>query len=114
MNPDDRSRLVAKDINVDKREELYAATPPLEAKNMMCSIAVADGLGYVIGKPHLRKKCVFIDIWKAYFLAAASRDVYVELPEEDMEEGYCGKLEKSGYRTRDAALNWEFEYSPWM
>ena len=52
-------------------------------------------------------KIDFIDIRKAYFQTAAIRDVYVELPEEDMEEGMCGKLLKSMYGTRDAAHNWE-------
>ena len=32
-NPDYRSRLVAKEIKRDKREDLFAATPPLEAKD---------------------------------------------------------------------------------
>ena len=31
-NPEYRSRLVAQEIKVDKREDLFAATPPLEAK----------------------------------------------------------------------------------
>ena len=33
VNPDYRSRLVAQEINDSKREDLFAATPPLEAKN---------------------------------------------------------------------------------
>ena len=34
-NPDYRSRLVAQEIKTDKRQELFAATPPLEAKKML-------------------------------------------------------------------------------
>ena len=59
-------------------------------------------------------KIDFIDIRKAYFQAAAVRDVYVELPEEDYEEGMCGKLIKSMYGARDAAHSWENEYSGFM
>jgi hypothetical protein len=55
-----------------------------------------------------------IDVRRAYFHAAARREVYVELPEEDHEEGMCGKLCKSMYGTRDAAQNWEEEYSQFM
>ena len=40
--------------------------------------------------------------------------MYVQLPEEDAEEGMCGKLQKSLYGTRDAAQNWEAEYSEFM
>ena len=35
---------------------------------------------------------------------------YVRLPEEDSEEGICGKLNVSLFGTRDAARNWEEKY----
>mgnify|MGYP003331301361 CR=1 FL=1 len=44
-------------------------------------------------------------------------DVYVQLPSEDIgagEEGMCGKLRLSMYGTRDAAQNWEAEYSGFL
>ena len=47
-----RSRLVAKEIKRDKREDLFAATPPLEAKKALFSLAVTDGVGW--GKFQLR------------------------------------------------------------
>ena len=59
-------------------------------------------------------KLDFIDISRAYFQAAAIRDVYVELPDEDAEPGMCGKLIKSMYGTRDAAQNWGEEYAKFM
>ena len=62
----------------------------------------------------MRKIC-FIDIRKAYFNAPAQRDVYVQLPDEALEPGekgqVCGKLVKSRYGTRDAAIKWEAEYT---
>ena len=54
------------------------------------------------------------DIRRAYFYAKAKRAVYVELPAEDCEPGdenMCGELLYSMYGTRDAASNWEREYS---
>ena len=40
-----RSRLVAQEIKMNKREDLFAATPPLEAKKMLFSLAVTEGIG---------------------------------------------------------------------
>ena len=34
-NPDYRSRLVAQELNAHKKEDLFAATPPLEAKKLL-------------------------------------------------------------------------------
>ena len=34
--------------------------------------------------------------------------------EENHQEGYCGKLNKAMYGTRDAAQNWEYEYVTFM
>ena len=51
------------------------------------------------------------DISKAYFFASATTDMYIELPPEDAEPGMVGKIEKSLYGTRDAALNWAEAYT---
>ena len=59
-------------------------------------------------------KLRFIDIKRAYFHAPEVRDVYVELPDQDWQEGMCGKLRMAMYGTRDAAQNWENEYSEFM
>ena len=48
---------------------------------------------------------------KAYFFAPATRDIYIGLPPEDAEPDMVGKLEKSLYGTRDAALNWAEAYT---
>ena len=59
-------------------------------------------------------KLDFIDISTAYFQADAIREVIVELPLEDYEEGMCGKFKKSMHGTRDAAQDWAEEYSRFM
>ena len=82
LNPDYRSRLVAKEIKRDKREDLFAATPPLEAKKMLFSLAVTEGIGFH-GDRSRGMKIDFIDVRRAYFHAKCKRKVYIELPKED-------------------------------
>jgi hypothetical protein len=113
-NPEIRSRLVAQEIKRDKRDDLFAATPPLEAIKMLLSLAVTEGVGYTRNNERAGMKLEFIDVKRAYFHAPAKRDVYVRLPNEDAEKGKCGKLLKSMYGTRDAAQNWEEAYTSVM
>ena len=49
-NPEYRSRLVAKEIKRDSRDDLFAATPPLEALKLIISMAMTEGIGYEKGK----------------------------------------------------------------
>jgi hypothetical protein len=60
--PEYRSRLVAKEIKKDKREDLFAATPPLEALKILLSLALTEGIGYAKGREEERMKVEFIDI----------------------------------------------------
>ncbi len=62
-----RSRLVAKEIKRDKREDLFAATPPLEALKMLLSLAVTEGFGHSKGNRGGGDKIDFIDVKRAYF-----------------------------------------------
>ena len=55
-------------------------------------------------------KIEIIDIRRAYYHANAIREIYIDLPEGDEEEGMCGILNKSLQGTRDAAQNWEYAY----
>ena len=99
---------------MDKREDLFAATPPLEAMKMLFSLAVTEGIGYQRARREQGMKLDFIHVRRAYFHAKARRDVYVELPPEDSMPGMCGKLVKAMYGTRDAAQNWEADYTELM
>ena len=69
INKEYRSRLVAKEIKMDKREDLFAATPPLEAKKLLFSQAVTEGIGYLNGQKEQGMKIDFIDISRAFFQA---------------------------------------------
>ena len=113
FDPDYRSRWVGREFKGgDKdRDDLFAATPPLEAKRSLIAMASCQR-----GVPRNKiKKLGFIDIRKAYFHAKAKRLMYVQLPEEFCEPGefgkVCGRLNYSLYGTRDAANNWEECYS---
>ena len=81
---------------------------------MLLSWAVTEGIGYTAGKEQHGMKLDFIDVRRAYFHAKARRAVFVRLPEEDRDEGMCGRLIKAMYGTRDAAQNWEHEYIDFM
>jgi len=114
VHPEYRSRLVAKEIKTHKRDDLFAATPPVEAKKMLFSLAVTEGFGFEKGKRAQGMKLDFIDVRRAYFHAPTRRKVFVELPPEDDQPGMCGELNQSMYGTRDAAQNWEQAYSEFM
>ena len=73
VHPEYRSRLVAQEIKVDKREDLFAATPPLEAKKMLMSLAVTESIGFKKGDKCRGMKLDFIDVRRAYFHALARR-----------------------------------------
>ena len=97
-NPDYRSRLAVREINTYKREDLFAATPPLEALKTIFSLTVTSNKGEVV---------MVNDIRRAFFHAKAERDVYVQLAPEDTlfgEEDLSGKLRFSMYGT----------YNPWI
>ena len=54
------------------------------------------------------------DVSTAFFHTKATREVFVQLPENDQqpgEEKRCGRLSLSMYGTRDSAMNWQEEYS---
>ena len=72
-----RSRLVARDFKGgdNDRDDLFAATPPLESKRMLLSRAAT----FKNGK--LTRKLLFIDAKKAHLNPRCQADVYIELPE---------------------------------
>ena len=104
-NPNYRPRFVAREINICKRDDLFAATPPLEALKTIIAMTATSNKGEIIMVNYISR---------AFFHAKAERDVFVQLPEEDKgenDEKLCGKLQYSMYGTRDAAKNWFHEYS---
>ena len=105
QNPNYRSRLFAREINTHKRDDLFAATPPLEALKVILSMTACCNKGEVV---------MINDISRALFHAKAKREVFVQIPQEDLqpnEREVCGRLNYSMYGTRDAAQNWFEEYT---
>ena len=67
-NPELRSRLVGQEFNKFKDDLMFAATPPLEAKKALCSLAVTGQKG---NRNPL--KLLFIDVRRAYFLCQVEK-----------------------------------------
>jgi len=103
-----RSRLVARDFKGgDKgRDDLFAETPPLEAKRMLLSRAATRT------KSGRFRKLLFIDARKAHLNPKCEEEVFIELPEEcHAPEGSCGRLNFWLYGFRPAAAAWEKHYA---
>ena len=47
-----------------------------------------------------------LDASRAHFHPECRRDLYIELPTEDAQEGMVGRLLRTMYGTRDAAAAW--------
>ena len=101
-----RSRLVGKEFKTNVDDSLYAPTPPLEALRYILSDAATWRTpGGSEDKP---RQVMINDVARAYFYAACTRDVYIELPSEDgAGPDMLGKLNLCLYGTRDAASNWQ-------
>jgi len=104
-SPNYRRRLVGREIKKDKivRNDLYAATPPLEVIKLLIAKCA---MGQKSSRP---LRIATVDVRRAYFYARAQRTIYVEIPAEDWkagDEGKIARLEMSLYGTRDAATNW--------
>ena len=76
---------MAKEIKRDSQIQLFAATPPLEAKLIWFCLGLTEGYGYDRGNRDDGMKLDFIDIRKANANAPARRSVYVDLPTEISE-----------------------------
>jgi hypothetical protein len=93
-----RSRFVVKEIATYKSDDFFAATPPLEALRLLLSMAASSGHDI---------KVEVLDARKAHLHAFADRTVFVQLPPEEAGPGYCARLVRCLYGTRDAPKRWE-------
>ena len=57
---------------------------------------------------------IFIDVRRAHFTAKATREMAVQLPPELDDGTHVAELVYTMYGCRDAAFNWENEYSPYL
>ncbi len=93
-----RSRFVVKEIATYKTDDFFAATPPLEAFRLLLSLAASSAED---------TKIEVLDARKAHLHAFADRLVYTQLPPEEAAAGYCARLVRCLYGTRDAPRRWE-------
>ena len=104
-----RCRLVARDFRKKgekDREDLFAATPPLETIRILLSKAATRI------QNQKKKKLMFIDAKKAHINPECKDKVYIKLPEEcGVDIGKCGKLIHWLYGFRPAAQAWENFYA---
>ena len=52
-------------------------------------------------------KMMILDVSRAHFRPPEVREIYIDLPAEDYEEGKIGHLLRTLYGTRDAAHQWD-------
>ena len=97
-----RSRYVVQEFARSRSEDFFAATPPLEALRFLIS-RTASGRSHGKGG----RKLLVIDARKAHLHAASERDLFVHLPPEEKRAGYCARLLRCLYGTRDAPARWE-------
>ena len=81
--PNIRARLVGREIKRDKRDDLFAATPPLESLRMIVSICASNQHK---NNPKERYVMMSNDVKRAYFYAPSTRPIYIVIPDEDWEE----------------------------
>ena len=118
-NPFVRSRMVAKEIKKAKPVEMqlggadtFSATPPIEAVYTLLSAFMSKDPK----KGEL--KLANWDISRAHFMGRAARDIFMELPEQDMvptdQEPMVAKLMRSMYGTQDASKIFQEDYQEWL
>ena len=102
-NPEYRSRLVAKGIKTNKRDDLFRSNTTDGGNHIVVVSRHDRGERFEKGKEEEGTPFECIDIKRACLQAEAKKEINVELLEEDCEEGKCATLVKAMYGTRDAA-----------
>ena len=105
INENYRLRPMAREIKKDDTPDLFAATPPSEASEVITSMCASNNKGETI---------MVNDVSRACFSAPAKMQVFVALSGEDRIDGenIVGELTSSMYGPRDAAQNWVEECAP--
>ena len=105
VQSDVRSRYVAKEFATKAKDDIFAATPLLEAVKAIISLLCSSLDGRCP-----TDRVMVMDVKRAFLHAPVGRETYVELPEEAKEnpaEDLVGRLVKAIYGTRDAPLRWQ-------
>ena len=94
-----RSRLVVNQVRgACRREDVFAATPPLAARRFILSRAASRGHGRCLG---------LWDVSVAFFHAPIEEKVFVRPPKNMRKDKTIWKLLKAMYRTQVASSRWQ-------
>ena len=97
---------MAKEIRRGTDEDMFAATPPLEAKKWLFSRYARERRRG--GQP---LQLSFVDVKKAYFFGKPNRDIYMTPPRElGLPASLLAKQTRCVDGTRDAGMIWEETY----
>ena len=105
------ARLVGRELKLDSPLDLFAATLPLDAIRINCSLCANNQYGQ---QPY---PITTVDVKRSYFYSRSRRPVYIEIPIEDSETGdehMVGRLSLCLHGTRDASQNWTREYTKFL
>ena len=105
---DVRSRLVVNQFATSDQDDIFAATPALEAVKLLLSLNASSRNGY---SP--TRKVLVLDVKRAFLYA----DAKGELPEEAKSEedgDVVGVLRKAMYGTREAPLCWQLHLTKFL
>ena len=109
--PNYRARLVGREVAYDKRDDLYAATPPLESLKAVLALCASRQEG---SRP---SRVMALDVVRVYFYAPATRAVYIQIPPEDRlpgDEGFVAKLNLSFYGPEMQPQTWPRPTQPFQ
>ena len=96
------------ELNTYQTAELYASTPPLEAKRLLLSM-MATRRTTQDGRP---LEISFVDVKKAYFHGVRRRNLHLFPPKElGLGKNATAHLLRCAYGTRDAGQIWEDVYA---
>lgn len=95
-----RSRLVATEVARERREDLYAGTPPMAAIKYVISRACTKGA---------EKQLAVYDVSVAFFHADLPEGmlIFVRPPLDQKRNGHVWRLKRAMYGTRAAAQAWQ-------
>ena len=98
--PEYRSRCVAQEINRGNDDQVFAGTPPVEAKKASFSRVMSSFAGKRAPPKRGTKKLLFVDVRRAFFYAPVQRPIFVRPPPEaGCPDGYCARPNVSLYGT---------------
>ena len=99
-----RCRLVAMEFATEKRDDLFAGTPPLLSMRHLISSAMS------CGEDSFNQAISVVDVKRAFLHGKVDREIYIEIPKEDSRSQggvMIGRLNRALYGTRDAPMAWQ-------